>query len=175
MPIQINTDMSAVAYHVVDGPVTFQYAIDATHAVSSHPNEWSATPWSQAAAAAARSKLEEQGVSLAPAIELSPEDQEALDEHTRAVAEANERLAAFHARKQAEKAEADQVAADERLVSSPPPRPDPTARRPFGRKGEPTPAELRQMEKQATAQAERDRIQKEKSDLDKSAGVQVTS
>lgn len=170
MALQINTDMSAIAYHIVDGPVTFQYAVDAQHAVSSHPNEWSSTPWSQEDAAASRAKLEEQGVTLAPAVELSPEDQEALDEYNKLVADAEARLAAYHEKKSAEKAEADQVKADEALIASPPPRPDPTVRRPFGRKGEPTPAELKQMKKAADKKADDDRIAKEKADADKAAG-----
>jgi hypothetical protein len=34
-----------VAYHIVDGAVIFQFAIDAHHAVSRFPSEWSRTPW----------------------------------------------------------------------------------------------------------------------------------
>lgn len=176
MSLKIDTNMSAVAYHVVDGAVTFQYGVDAQHAISSHPNEWSSTPWSQEAAAAARDKLEAQGVTLAPAVELSPEDQEAIDEHNKAVAEAADRLAAYRERKAVEKAEADQAAADEALVASPPPRPDPTARkRPFGRTGEPTAAEIAAMDKAAAKKADDDRIVKEKADADKGAGVKISS
>ena len=39
-PIDANT-----AYHVVDGPFTFKFAVDAKHAVSKFPAEWSRTPW----------------------------------------------------------------------------------------------------------------------------------
>jgi hypothetical protein len=33
------------AYHIVDGPFKFQFTIDAQHAVSNFPTEWSRTPW----------------------------------------------------------------------------------------------------------------------------------
>src|SRR4051812_57117 len=115
MSLKIDTNMSAVAYHIVDGPVTFQYRVDAQHAVSSHPNEWSDTPWSQEDADAARAKMDEAGTPLAPAVELTPEDQEALDEHNRAVADAAKRLADYRARKEAERLEAEQVKQDELL------------------------------------------------------------
>jgi hypothetical protein len=46
-----------------------------------------------------------------------------------------------------EKAEADQIAADEALVAAPPPQVE--VRRPFGRKGDPTPAEVAAMNKKA--------------------------
>jgi hypothetical protein len=174
MALKIDTNQSVVAYHIVDGAVTFNYPVDAQHAVSSHPNEWSATPWSQEDAAAARDKLKADGRPVADPEPLSPEDQAELDAYNKAVAEASERLAAYQAKKAAEKAEADQVAMDEAIVASPPPRPDPTARRPFGRTGEPTPAEKAQMEKQAAAKADRERIEKEKSDADKGAGVKIT-
>jgi hypothetical protein len=36
------------AYHIVDGLFTFQFTIDARHAVSRFPSEWSLTPWSAA-------------------------------------------------------------------------------------------------------------------------------
>lgn len=174
MSLKIETNQSVTAYHIVEGAVLFNYAVDARNAVSSHPLEWSMTPWSQEDAAAARDRLKADGRPVADPEPLSPEDQEALDQHNRAVAEAAERLAAYHERKAKEKAEADQVAADEAIVASAPPRPDPTIRRPFGRKGEPTAAEKAQMEKQAAAQAERDRIQKEKADADKGAGVKIS-
>jgi hypothetical protein len=37
--------MPFVAYHVVDGPVTFEFATDVKHAISRFPGEWSRTPW----------------------------------------------------------------------------------------------------------------------------------
>lgn len=148
--------ISAVAYHVIDGPQEFPYAVDAQSAVGRHPLEWSFRPWSDKDAEAGRRHVMDryerereeaeraagdvmarrQGVAL-PArprivepVELTPEEQAAIDEHAAAVAEANERLKAFRA-DQAEKQKiADQVAADEALVASPPPRPDPAARRP---------------------------------------------
>ncbi|MDI3563556.1 hypothetical protein [Bradyrhizobium sp. Arg816] len=172
--MKIDTNQAVVAYHIVDGPVTFAYPVDAQHAVSSHPNEWSSSPWSQEDAAAAREKLADDGRPVPEPEPLSPEDQAELDAYNKAVAEAAERLAAYNAKKAAEKADADQVAMDEAIVASAPPRPDP-ARRPFGRKGEPTPAEVKQMEKQAADKADRERIQKEKADADKSGGATMTS
>lgn len=145
MSLKIDAAMSAVAHHIVDGPFTFPYAIDAQHAVSQHPKEWSFTPWSAADAAEARRAMGQ------PEVEITAEEQALIDEHDKAVAEAAERLAAYRARKAEEQAEADQVARDEALVASPAPRPDPTVRRPFGRKGEPTAAELEMMKKKADA------------------------
>jgi hypothetical protein len=46
MSPDIDAGTSAVAYHIVDGAVTFPYAIDAHHAVSRFPSEWSHAPWS---------------------------------------------------------------------------------------------------------------------------------
>jgi hypothetical protein len=57
MALKIQENNSAVAYHVVDGAVTFPYAIDAQQAISTHPGEWSASPWSAEDAAEARKKL----------------------------------------------------------------------------------------------------------------------
>jgi hypothetical protein len=173
--MKIDTNQSVVAYHIVDGPVTFNYPVDARHAVSSHPNEWSMEPWSQEDAEAARAKLRNDGRDVPDPEPLSPEDQAALDEHNAAVAAAAERLEAYRRKKAEEKAEADQVAMDEAIIASAPPKPDPTIRRPFGRTGEPTPKEREQMEKKAAEKAERERIEKEKADLDKGAGVKITS
>lgn len=136
MALKIDTNQSATAFHVIDGATVFPYAIDAQHAISSHPLEWRDSPWPAADTAAAREK------SGFPAEELTPEEQAAIDEHNRAVAEASERLAAFREKQAEEKKMADQVAADEALIASAPPRPDPNIRRPFGRKGEPTQAEI---------------------------------
>jgi hypothetical protein len=173
--MKIETNLPLTAYHVIHGATVFNYAVDARQAVGAHPNEWSLTPWSADDAAAARDRLEQQGVNLPDPVELSPEDQAAIDEHAKAVAEANERLAAFRAKKEAERIEAEQVKQDEAIVASAPPAPDPTARRPFGRKGEPTAAEKAMMEKKAAKDADDARIAKEKADVDKGAGVKISS
>lgn len=143
MSLKISANQSAVAHHIVDGPFTFPYAIDAHSAVSRFPNEWSHEPWSREAEAKARQEMGQ------PEVEMTAEEQAAIDAHAKAVAEANERLKAFREKKAEEKKEADQIAADEALVKSPAPRPDPAAKRPFGRKGEPTPAELKMVRDKA--------------------------
>src|SRR5258706_10912467 len=107
MPLKIDTNMSATAFHITDGAQVFPYAIDAQHAISAHPLEWSETPWSADAAAAARKAFNEKAADegLPPLPEpapLSPEDQAALDEHNKAVAEAADRLNAYYAKKAAE-------------------------------------------------------------------------
>jgi hypothetical protein len=142
MALKIEPNQSATAYHITSGATVFPYAVDAVHAVSSHPLEWSDTPWSQQDAAAARQRLNERNKlegapPVAEPLPLSPEDQKALDEHNKAVAEAAARLKDYHAKKAEEKKIADQVAADEALVASVPPQPDPNVRRPL------TPAQLR--------------------------------
>lgn len=186
MALKIDTSMSAVAYHVIDGPQTFTYAVDAQSAIARFPDEWSDSPWTQAEADDARKRAEERhakevddakarGVSPPaplppPPAPPTPEEQAAIDDHAKAVAEANERLTAFRKKQAEERAIAEQVAADEALVASPPPRPDPNApRRPFGRKGEPTPAELKQMEKAAAKKADDERIAREKAVADEQA------
>jgi hypothetical protein len=143
MALKIQENNSAVAYHVVGGAVTFPYAIDAQQAISTHPGEWSASPWSADDAAEARKKL-----GLAEP-EISDEERAAIDEHNKAVAEAQARLDAVREKLAKEKAEADQIAADEALVAAPPPQVE--VRRPFGRKGEPTAAEVAAMNKKAAA------------------------
>jgi hypothetical protein len=95
---------------------------------------------------------------------LSAEDQAALDEHNKAVAEAAERLAAYARARRPKSQERPSRRADEALVASPPPRPDPTIRRPFGRKGEPTPAEIEQIQKRDAKKADDERIAKEKAE-----------
>src|ERR1700743_1416933 len=132
MYLKISGSQSAVAHHIIDGAFTFPYAVDAFSAVARFPKEWSHEPWSIEATSKA---MEDAGQVVEP---LSAEEQAALDEHARAVAEANERLKAFRDKQAAEKEEADQVAADEAIVKSPSP-----VKRPFARKGEPTPAELK--------------------------------
>lgn len=183
MPLKIDTNHSATAFHLFDGATVFPYAVDAHSAISRHPFEWKDSPWTQEQADAARKELvaqREREISAAKArgivppppldfgepAELAPEEQEAIDAHAKAVAEAQERLDQFRADQAEKKKIADQVAADEALVASAPPRPDPTIRRPFGRKGEPTPAEIEQANKRAAKKADDDRIAKEKADAD---------
>jgi len=162
---------SAVAYHIVDGAVRFPYAVDAQQAVGAHPLEWRDTPWSADDAAEARKKL-----GLAEP-EVSDEERAAIEEHNKAVAEAQERLNAFREKQAKEKAEADQIAADEALVASPPPQVE--MRRPFGRKGEPTPAEIAAMNKKKAAdeKAEFERGRQaaaEKASADQLAAASIT-
>jgi hypothetical protein len=166
------------AYHVTNG-LTRMAAIDANSACAQHPLEWRKTPWTSEDAAAAREELRRryedakaagQPLPAEPPPEpapLTPEEQAALDEHMVAVAEAKERLDAFYAKKQQEREEAEQIARDEAIVSSPPPQPDPTARRPFGRKGEPTAAEKAMIEKKAAKDAADEKLIKDKAEVDK--------
>lgn len=142
MALKIEPNQSATAFHIVDGAFKFPYAIDAQHAISNHPLEWSDMPWTAERASTARARLNEQNQEqgLAPLPEpapLSPDDQAALDQHNKAVAEASQRLADYYDRKAKEKAETDQVAADEAVIASLPPAPDPTVRRPL------SPAQIR--------------------------------
>lgn len=148
MAIKIDSNMSAVAYHVIDGPQDFPYAVDAQSAVGRHPREWSFQPWSADDTDAWRKQMSEQyarDVEIAKArglpppveptwlyvepLQPTPEEQAAIDEHAKAVADASERLKAFRAEQAEKKKVVDQVAADEALVASPPPRPDPATRR----------------------------------------------
>lgn len=162
MSLKISANMSGVAHHVIDGAFTFPYAIDAKSAVARFPNEWSETPWSAADTAAAR---REQG---APEVEMTAEERAAIDEHAQAVDAANKRLKSRREKLAAEKAEADQVAADEALVASAPPAP---VKRPFGRSGEPTPAELEQIKKREEKKASDERIARDKADQDRLASA----
>lgn len=174
-PVQSSiSPMQTTAYHVVDGPKTM-YLVDANAAASTYPDEWSMTPWSGDDAAAARKRLADRRAAeiadakaagreppppLPEPPEPTPEEQAAIDAYNKDVAAAKERLAAAREKAAKEKAEADQIAADEALVAQGPPQPDPTIRRPFGRKGEPTPAERKAAEARAAAKAadERARI-----------------
>lgn len=194
MALKISANMSAVAHHIIDGAVPFPYAIDAHSAVSHHPYEWSHEPWTAEDAAAAQQFVKERYEREREEAEMSardvmaarhgvvmparprideplpptPEEQAAIDEHAQAVAEANERLKAFREKQAEQKKIDEQVAADEALVKSPPPRPDPNRpRRPFGRKGEPTAAELEQIEKREKKKAEDERIAREKAEQDR--------
>lgn len=162
MSIKISANQSAVAHHIIDGPFTFPYAVDAISAVSRYPGEWSFDPWSQEAEAKARQQMGE------PAVEATPEEQAAIADHAKAVAEANERLKKFHAEQAEKKKIADQVAADEALVASPPPRPDLAARRP-------SPAQMRKR----AAETDEERMVREKREADQQdaasrAGAPIT-
>jgi hypothetical protein len=169
MALKIDANHSATAFHVNDGAVLFPYAVDAQHAISNFPHEWRATPWSQADADAARATAaDEHAKKVAdaktrgapvpaplppPPPEPTPEEQAAIMEHAVAGAEAAARLKKFYAAEVEKKKIADQVAADEALVATPPPRPDPNARRPL------TPAQIRKASASLTPaeQAEIDR------------------
>lgn len=154
MSIKISANQSAVAHHIIDGPFTFPYAVDAISAVRRFPAEWSHAPWSRDAEVKAREALGQ------PMPEITPEEQFAIDEHAREVAEAGERLKAFHEKKAAEKAEAEQVARDEALVNSPAPRPEPRAK----------PLTNRQIRERA-AETDDERIVREKAEQDKWAAA----
>lgn len=186
MALKIDTNMSAVAYHIVDGATTFTYAVDAQSAIGRFPDEWSDSPWSQADADAARKRAEERhakdvedakarGAAPPPPLAEAPppptpEEQAAIDEYNKTVSEAQARLDKYRAEQDEKQKIAEQVAADEALVASPPPRPDPNARRrPFGRPGEPTPAEVKQMEKAAAKKAADQKIVDDKAAADKQA------
>jgi hypothetical protein len=153
MALKIEPNNSVIAFHINDGAVRFPYAVDAQHAVSNFPAEWSDKPWTAEDAAAGREAIAERharevedakvrGLPVPAALppappEPSPEEQAAIMEHAQAVAEANERLKVAREKAAKIKAEQDQVAADEALVASPPPQPDPTRRRPL------SPAQIR--------------------------------
>lgn len=164
MAIKIDAHMSAVAHHIIDGPVTFPYAVDAVSAVRRFPREWSHEPWS---AKATNEALKNSGQ---PEVEITADEQAAIDAHASAVAEANERLKAFHEKKAAEKAEADQVARDEALVRSPAPRPEPRVK-PL------TPAQIRKRSAELTDDEQREadeRIVREKAEQDRIAAADPT-
>lgn len=147
MAIKIDSNTPATAFHVVDGPFEFPYAVDAESAVGRHPLEWSMQPWSADAADASRKQLSDRYARetaiaksrglpppVAPAwldaepVQATPEEQAAIDEHAKAVAAAAERLNKRREELAKQKEIDDQVAADEALVASPPPRPDPASR-----------------------------------------------
>jgi hypothetical protein len=157
MAIKIDSHMSATAFHIRDGATLFPYAIDAQHAVSNHPGEWRMTPWSAADTIAARNESGDQEQSL------TAEEQVAIEEHAKVVAEANERLQKFRAEQEEKRQIDEQIKQDELLVASAPPVP---VRRPFGRTGEPTPAELEQIKKREAKKADDERIKREKAEAD---------
>ena len=153
MAINIDSNMSAVAFHIVTGRQDFPYAVDAQSAVGRHPLEWSYEPWTAEASTNARKQMSDnydrdvqnaKARGLPPPVKpawldaeplvATPEEQAAIDEHTKAVAAASERLAKRRAELAKQKEIDDQVAADEALVASPPPQPDPDARRPLTKK-----------------------------------------
>lgn len=169
MSLKIDATTAATAFHIVTGATVFPYAVDAYGAASHHPDEWSMTPWTPERASAARARAKarydrdvanakaaglpppDAPLYLNPPPPLDPEDQAAIDEHTKAQVEAAARLAKFDKDEADRKAVLDAVEADRALVASPPPQPDPSVRRPFGRKGEPTQAEKDMMAKRAAA------------------------
>jgi hypothetical protein len=176
------TNEPVTAYHVIDGPKVFPYKVDAHHAISRFPLEWSELPWTPEKAAESRAEMEARharevneakarGLPVPqdlppPPPPLEPEDEAALMEYNKAVAEANERLKVAREKAAKKKAEEDQIAADEALVASPPPAPDLTRRRPFGRKGEPTAAEAALMKKRADKKAEDEKLAADKKAAD---------
>lgn len=163
------TNVSKTAYHIDDGAVVFPYVVDANSAVSRFPDEWSLKPWIGERldrALSARKERRDQEIARAkelgqpvPAplpepLQPTPEEQAAIDEHTKAQAAAAARLEEFD-RKEAEREKIEaQAAADRALVASPPPPPDPNIRRPFGRKGELTEAERALIAKRQAAAAQ---------------------
>lgn len=163
MALKIEPNQSATAHHIIDGPHLFPYAIDAQMAISTHPGEWSADPWPLDATAKARKDVG------APEVEMTADEQAAIEDHAKAVAEANERLKAFREKQAEEKKIADQVAADEALVNSPAPRPDPNVRRPL------SPAQMRKR----AAETDEERMVREKHEADQQdaasrAGAPIT-
>lgn len=165
-PIKITAGTAMTAYHVDTGAVVFPYAIDAHSAVSRFPDEWSLVPWSASEQSAARQRridahqkavedAKALGVPpppapvLPPVIEPTPAEKTEIDADTKARVEAAALLKAADEKEAKEKAEVDKVAAARALLASPPPQPDPLARRPFGRKGEMTPAERAAADKKA--------------------------
>lgn len=175
MALKIDTNQSATAFHINDGAFKFPYAIDAQHAISSHPLEWSDMPWTQERASAARAKLNERNQQeglepLADPRPLSPADQEALDAHNKAVAEASERLAAYYKKRDEDARIAAEVAADEAIVASLPPAPDLTRR--------PSPAQIRKNaarlspEEEAAKKAADDKLASDEA-AEKSAAAKV--
>lgn len=161
--------MQKVAYHIEDGAKTM-YAVDAQSAVQSHPAEWSWVPWPLQAAAEYRSKREAAHKAatdeakaagqpapapLPPPPPVPTEAEKAeMAADAKARADAAALVAAQDKKDEEARVAAEKVAAAKALLASPPPVPDPTARRPFGRPGEPTAAERDMMEKRAKAAAD---------------------
>lgn len=120
MSLKIDASRSATAYHIDDGAVVFPYAIDAHQAATNHPLEWKMDPWTDE---------EREAVQAAGAEPDSDEaDQALIDAHNKAVAEAQARIDARRAKEAEETSDEAQAAADEALVNSPPPSPEPTRR-----------------------------------------------
>lgn len=143
MAMKIDTNMAAVAHHVETGPFEFPYAIDAHSAVARFPDEWSFAPWSEADASAARAARHERLTAQAaqdglpapappvPPPEPTPEEKAAIDEDTKARADAAAIVKAAEEAERKRVEEAEKVGAAKALLASPPPRPDPNARRPL--------------------------------------------
>lgn len=173
--ISIDPNKPVTAYHVATGAQVFPYPVDAQHAIGAHPLEWSATPWTAEDATAARQRLNERNKAdglpaIADPEPLAPDDQAALDTHNKAVAEAAARLKDYYDKKAEAEKVAAQVAADEVLVASAPPQPDPNARRKL------SPAQIRKQgsmlspEEEAALAAERQKNDDEhKAAMDKLA------
>lgn len=177
--------MMTVAHHIDQGAVEM-YTVDARLAVASHPDEWSAMPWTPDEANAARQRRKQQydhEVEAAKAagrpepappppgpapLALTPDEQAAIDKFRADQAEAKKRLEAFEKEEADRKAKDEQIEADRALLKAAPPLPDPNApRRPFGRPGEPTAKEKAAMEKAAADKAERDRVKAAKDEADR--------
>lgn len=149
-------DGRKTVYHIESGAVQLP-AVDATNAVSTHPGEWSETPWSPEDAATARKAKHEEQVAIAkeqgvdpppPPVELevSDADKAMLAADAKSRKEAAERIAKYDAEKKVVEDRDAQYKMDKALVSSPPPA---VERRPFGRPGQMTPAEREAARKRA--------------------------
>lgn len=138
--------MRKKAYHVADGEKEM-YTVDANNAVALHPDEWSFKPWSVADRNAANERRKQEHakrvaeakefkLEIPPPLPPDPPEPTAAekaemsaDEKARAEALAFVKAAEEKAAK--EKVEADKLAAAKALLESPPPQPDPNARRPL--------------------------------------------
>lgn len=160
-----------LAYHIDQGPV-MMYAVDAAAAVQRHPDEWSYAPWSEEDAKAGRAEREakhKKAVEDAKAkgepvpaplptpIEPTEQERVEMDADAKAREEAKAIVAAADKEAAERQAELDKIAAARALLQSTPPRPDPTARRPFGRKGDLTPAEKAQLDRRNADKAAKDK------------------
>lgn len=137
--------MQVVAHHVEHGAVTM-YKVDAAAAVALHPDEWSTKPWSLEDRKAARERRKaehDKAVADAKAKDLPPPAplpeyvEPTLAELAEMSADQKARIEAMALVKAADEKEAkereaaDKLAAARALLNSPPPKPDPTVRRPL--------------------------------------------
>lgn len=177
------------AYHINDGLVSM-YAVDAHSAAARHPDEWSLVPWTSEATEAARKARADRyqnevaaakaaGVAPPPPLPappppvvLTPEEQAALDEFRAKQADARKLLEDAAKEEADAKAKADAIAEAKAIVAQSPPTPDPV-RRPFGRKGDPSPAERAQLEKAAAKRAQEQADRDAKAAADKDAAKQA--